>query len=81
MADAFRTAFEHQLKRTNDQTLRITEVGKLHRKYLKKWLVSTQSKEGIMGMACNEDIGADLLHEYSLGFLRLKFSGAHSPGH
>lgn len=45
VADAFRTAFEHQLKRTNDQTLRITEVGKLHRKYLKKWLVSTQSKE------------------------------------
>ncbi|XP_051876548.1 coiled-coil domain-containing protein 125 isoform X2 [Pristis pectinata] len=44
MADAFRSAFEHQLKRTNDQTLRITEVGKLHRKYLKKGLVWTQSK-------------------------------------
>ncbi|XP_062924638.1 coiled-coil domain-containing protein 125 [Mobula hypostoma] len=45
MADAFRSAFEHQLKRTNDQTLRLTEVRKLHRKYLKKGLVWTQSKQ------------------------------------
>ncbi|XP_069792646.1 coiled-coil domain-containing protein 125 [Narcine bancroftii] len=45
VADAFRSAFEHQLKRTNDQTLRITEVGKMHRKYLKKGLVKMLSKE------------------------------------
>uniref|UniRef100_UPI00398EA1D0 coiled-coil domain-containing protein 125 n=1 Tax=Pristiophorus japonicus TaxID=55135 RepID=UPI00398EA1D0 len=45
MADAFRIAFEHQLKRTNDQTLRITEVEKLHRKDLKKGLVWKRPKE------------------------------------
>ncbi|XP_048451138.1 coiled-coil domain-containing protein 125 isoform X2 [Rhincodon typus] len=45
MADAFRIAFEHQLKRTNDQTLRINEVEKLHRKGPKKGLVWNRMKE------------------------------------
>ncbi|XP_078420498.1 coiled-coil domain-containing protein 125 isoform X3 [Cetorhinus maximus] len=45
MVDAFRIAFEHQLKRTNDQTLRITEVEKLHRKDPKKGLVWKRTKE------------------------------------
>ncbi|XP_038661330.1 coiled-coil domain-containing protein 125 isoform X2 [Scyliorhinus canicula] len=45
MVDAFRIAFEHQLKRTNDQTLRITEVEKLHRKDSKKGLVWKRAKE------------------------------------
>ncbi|XP_078070988.1 coiled-coil domain-containing protein 125 [Mustelus asterias] len=45
MVDAFRIAFEHQLKRTNDQTLRITEVEKLHRKDTKKGLVWKRTKE------------------------------------
>ncbi|XP_067885705.1 coiled-coil domain-containing protein 125 isoform X2 [Heterodontus francisci] len=45
MADAFRIAFEHQLKRTNDQTLRINEMEKLQRKDLKKGLVWKQPKE------------------------------------
>ncbi|XP_060692288.1 coiled-coil domain-containing protein 125 isoform X2 [Hemiscyllium ocellatum] len=45
VADAFRIAFEHQLKRTNDQTLRISEVEKLHRKAPKKGLVWNQIKE------------------------------------
>ncbi|XP_041042954.1 coiled-coil domain-containing protein 125 isoform X1 [Carcharodon carcharias] len=44
MVDAFRIAFEHQLKRTNDQTLRITEVEKLHRKDPKKGLVWKRTK-------------------------------------
>ncbi|XP_048383218.1 coiled-coil domain-containing protein 125 isoform X3 [Stegostoma tigrinum] len=45
MADAFRIAFEHQLKRTNDQTLRISEMEKLHRKGSKKGLVWNRMKE------------------------------------
>ncbi|XP_072372273.1 coiled-coil domain-containing protein 125 isoform X1 [Scyliorhinus torazame] len=45
MVDAFRIAFEHQLKRTNDQTRRITEVEKLHRKDSKKGLVWKRTKE------------------------------------
>ncbi|XP_067838871.1 coiled-coil domain-containing protein 125 isoform X2 [Heptranchias perlo] len=45
MADAFRIAFEQQLKRTNDQTLRITEVETLQRKDLKKGLVWKRPKE------------------------------------
>ncbi|XP_043564000.1 coiled-coil domain-containing protein 125 isoform X2 [Chiloscyllium plagiosum] len=49
VADAFRIAFEHQLKRTNDQTLRISEVEKLHRKASKKGLVWNQIKDPIQG--------------------------------
>uniref|UniRef100_V9KI67 Coiled-coil domain-containing protein 125-like protein n=1 Tax=Callorhinchus milii TaxID=7868 RepID=V9KI67_CALMI len=38
MSDAFRIAFEQQLKRTNDQTLQMTKMTELHRKDLLKGL-------------------------------------------